>query len=82
MKSAFDVVVVGGGHNGLVAASYLAKSGKKVALMEARATLGGASISYQAFPEFPVKVSRYSYLVSLFPDEIKKDLGLKFRTLS
>ena len=82
MKSAFDVVVVGGGHNGLVAASYLAKSGKKVALIEARATLGGASISYQAFPEFPVKISRYSYLVSLFPDEIKKDLGLTFRTLS
>lgn len=82
MKSVFDVVVVGGGHNGLVAASYLAKSGKKVGLVEARANLGGATISYQAFPEFPVKVSRYSYLVSLFPDEIKKDLGLTFRTLS
>ena len=44
--------------------------------------MGGASISYQAFPEFPVQLSRYSYLVSLFPDQIKRDLGLTFRTLS
>lgn len=78
----YDVVVVGGGHNGLVAATYLAKSGKNVALIEARTTLGGASISYQAFPEFPVRLSRYSYLVSLFPDQIKNDLGLNFQTLS
>lgn len=78
----YDVVVVGGGHNGLVAANYLAKAGKKVALIEARSHLGGASISYQAFPEFPVHLSRYSYLVSLFPDQIKEDLGLTFRTLS
>ena len=82
MQPDFDVVVVGGGHNGLVAASYLAKAGKKVALVEARSNLGGASISYQAFPDFPVRLSRYSYLVSLFPDEIKRDLGLTFRTLS
>lgn len=78
----FDVIVVGGGHNGLVAATYLAKAGKKVALIEARTALGGASISYQAFPEFPVRLSRYSYLVSLFPDQIKSDLGLNFQTLS
>lgn len=77
-----EVIVVGGGHNGLVAAAYLAKAGKSVALLEARSKLGGASISYQAFPEFPVQLSRYSYLVSLFPDEIKRDLGLRFSTLS
>lgn len=78
----YDVIVVGGGHNGLVAATYLAKAGKKVGLIEAKTTLGGASISYQAFPEFPVQLSRYAYLVSLFPDQIKSDLGLNFRTLS
>lgn len=78
----YDVVVVGGGHNGLVAATYLAKAGKRTLLLEARSTLGGASISYQAFPEFPVRLSRYAYLVSLFPDQIKEDLGLSFRTLS
>ena len=81
-KPHYDVIVVGGGHNGLVAATYLAKSGKSVLLLEARENLGGASISYQAFPEFPVRLSRYSYLVSLFPDQIKRDLGLTFRTLS
>ena len=81
-RRAYDVIVVGGGHNGLVAANYLAKSGKSVALIEARTSLGGASISYQAFPEYPVRLSRYSYLVSLFPDHIKRDLGLEFRTLS
>ena len=81
-SSSYDVIVVGGGHNGLVAATYLAKAGKKVALIEARPSLGGASISYQAFPEYPVRLSRYSYLVSLFPDEIKHELGLNFRTLS
>lgn len=78
----YDVVVVGGGHNGLVAATYLAKAGKSVALIEARENIGGAAISHQAFPEFPVRLSRYSYLVSLFPDQIKRDLGMKFRTLS
>ena len=78
----YDVIVVGGGHNGLVAANYLAKAGKKVALLEARENLGGASISYQAFPEFPVRLSRYSYLVSLLPQTIISDLGLNFRTLS
>ena len=81
-NSHYEVIVVGGGHNGLVAATYLAQAGKKVALVEARTSLGGASISYQAFPDFPVHLSRYSYLVSLFPDEIKRDLGLGFHTLS
>ena len=78
----YDVIVVGGGHNGLISASYLAKAGKSVLLIEGSDHLGGASISYQAFPEHDVRLSRYSYLVSLLPDKIVKDLGIKFTTKS
>ena len=56
MNPDFDVVVVGGGHNGLVATTYLAKAGKKVALLEAQPSLGSASMNYLAFPEFPVRL--------------------------
>ena len=78
----YDVIVVGGGHNGLISATYLAKAGKSVLLIEGSDHLGGASISYQAFPEHDVRLSRYSYLVSLLPDKIVKDLGIKFTTKS
>ena len=78
----YDVIVVGGGHNGLISASYLSKAGKSVLLIEGSDHLGGASISYQAFPEHDVRLSRYSYLVSLLPDKIVKDLGIKFTTKS
>ena len=78
----YDVIVVGGGHNGLISASYLAKAGKSVLLIESSDHLGGASISYQAFPEHDVRLSRYSYLVSLLPNKIIKDLGIKFTTKS
>ena len=78
----YDVIVVGGGHNGLISAAYLSKAGKSVLLIEGSDHLGGASISYQAFPEHDVRLSRYSYLVSLLPDKIVKDLGIKFTTKS
>jgi phytoene dehydrogenase-like protein len=78
----YDAIVVGGGHNGLVAASYLAKAGKKVLLLEGAAELGGATASVRAFPEFDARLSRYSYLVALLPDQIVKDLGINFETLS
>jgi phytoene dehydrogenase-like protein len=68
--SVYDAIVVGGGHNGLVAASYLAKAGKKLLLLEAAAELGGATASVRAFPEFDARLSRYSYLVALLPDQI------------
>jgi len=77
----YDAIVVGGGHNGLVAASYLARAGKKVVLLEAEDQLGGATTSVRPFPEFDARLSRYSYLVSLLPDQIVADLGINFKTL-
>ncbi len=76
-----DVIIVGGGHNGLVAASYLAKAGKTVLLLEAHDELGGATTSVKPFPEYEAQLSRYSYLVSLLPDQIVSDLGIHFKTL-
>ena len=76
-----DVIVVGGGHNGLVAATYLAKAGKAVLLLEAQDEPGGATTSVKPFPEYDARLSRYSYLVSLLPDQIVADLGINFRTL-
>lgn len=77
----YDSIVVGGGHNGLVAATYLAKAGKSVLLLEARDESGGATTSVRPFAEYDARLSRYSYLVSLLPDQIVSDLGINFRTL-
>lgn len=77
----YDAIIVGGGHNGLVAASYLARAGKSVLLLEAHAEVGGATTSVKPFPEYEANLSRYSYLVSLLPDQIVSDLGINFRTL-
>lgn len=78
----YDVIVAGGGHNGLVAASYLAKAGKIVLLLEAADSLGGATTSVKPFPDYDARLSRYSYLVSLLPDQIVADLGIRFTTLA
>jgi len=80
--SQYEVVIVGGGHNSLVAACYLAKAGKKVLVLEANKQVGGASTSEYVFAGIEAKLSRYSYLVSLLPDQIITDLGLKFETIS
>ena len=77
-----DVTIIGGGHNGLVAATYLAKAGKSVVILEANLEIGGATQSVQAFPGFDAQLSRYSYLVSLLPDKIVSDLGLAFECIS
>ena len=78
----FDVVIVGAGHNGLVAATYLAKAGLSVAVLEATASVGGATVSQQVFPDFDARLSRYSYLISLLPDKIITDLDLDFAVKS
>ena len=82
MNEKFDVVIIGGGHNGLVAACYLALANKKTLILEAKSELGGASTSVRAFPDFDANLSRYSYLVSLLPDQILKDLAINFETIS
>ncbi len=77
----YDAVVIGSGHNGLVAACYLAKAGKSILVLEKSASLGGATTSVKAFKGVDAKLSRYSYLVSLLPDQIIKDLSLNFETI-
>ena len=81
LEKKYDAIVVGGGHNGLVASSYLARAGKKVLLLEGEGELGGATTSVRPFPEFDARLSRYSYLVSLLPDQIVSELGINFKTL-
>jgi len=73
---------MGAGHNGLVAAAYLAKAGKSVLMLEAADEIGGATASVRAFKEYDALLSRYSYLIALLPDQIVKYLGLKFETIS
>jgi phytoene dehydrogenase-like protein len=67
---------VGGGHNGLVAAAYLARAGRSCLVVERRAELGGAAVSAELFPGVPARLSRYAYLVSLLPRLIVEELGL------
>jgi len=81
-RSSYDVVIVGAGHNGLVAATYLARAGLSVLLLERLDHVGGAAVSAQAFPGRPTRLSRYSYLVSLMPERLIADLELDLRLVS
>jgi phytoene dehydrogenase-like protein len=78
LRTHYDAVVVGGGHNGLVAAGYLASAGQSVLVLERNENLGGATASWAVFPGMDARLSRYSYLVSLLPPKIVADLGLPF----
>lgn len=77
MSQRRDVVIIGGGHNGLTAAAYLAQAGLDVQVLERLDVLGGAAISARAFAGVDARLSRYSYLVSLLPQRIIDDLGLQ-----
>src|SRR5437588_13019261 len=77
MKARYDVIILGAGHNGLVAAAYLTRAGLSVLLLEKNDYIGGATTSQKVFPDYDAHLSRYSYLVSLFPEKIIRDLGLK-----
>ncbi len=75
-----DVVIVGGGHNGLVASCYLAMAGLSVLVLEKNDYIGGATRSKKVFSGVDANVSVYSYLISLLPEKILTDLGIKFKT--
>jgi phytoene dehydrogenase-like protein len=79
VRTAYDVIVVGGGHNGLTAAAYLAQAGKRVVVLERLSHVGGAAVSAQSFEGVDARLSRYSYLVSLLPARIIADLGLRIQ---
>src|SRR5690349_13022456 len=75
MPSQYDVVIVGGGHNGLVAAAYLARAGLRTLVCERRDVVGGAAVSEHPFgPEYTV--TSLSYVVSLLPADLVRDLQL------
>lgn len=74
MKSYYDVVIVGAGHNGLVTACYLARAGLSVLVVERRSVVGGAAVTEEVFPG--CKVSRLSYVSGIFQPQIAKDLRL------
>src|SRR5881398_482666 len=74
LPARYDAIVIGGGHNGLTTASYLAKAGKRVLVLERRHVLGGAAVTEEVFPGF--RFSVFSYVVSLLRPEIIRDLDL------
>ena len=74
MATTWDAIVIGGGHNGLVTAAYLARAGRKVLVLEKRPRVGGAAVTEEIFPGF--KFTMFSYVVSLLRPEIIRDLDL------
>src|SRR6266480_4556643 len=74
MVGKYDAIIIGGGHNGLVTACYLAKAGRKVLVLERRGLVGGACVTEETFPGY--KVSTAAYVNSLFRKEIVRDLRL------
>ncbi|MEP6797773.1 MAG: NAD(P)/FAD-dependent oxidoreductase [Lapillicoccus sp.] len=75
----YDDIVIGAGHNGLTAAAYLARAGRRVLVLERLDHVGGAAVSAPAFAGVDARLSRYSYLVSLLPRQLVEDLALDLR---
>ena len=76
----YDAVIVGSGHNGLVAAAYLANAGQSVLVLERNDWIGGATASQRVFPDYDAYLSRYAYLISMLPEVILDELGVAFET--
>lgn len=76
-----DVIIIGGGHNALVAAAYLGQAGRSVVVLERLNHVGGAAVSERPWDGVDARLSRYSYLVSLLPRRIIDDLGLSIDLL-
>src|SRR5690349_14588020 len=74
MSNSYDAIIIGGGHNGLTTAAYLAKAGRKVLVLERRHILGGAAVTEELYPGF--KFSVCSYVVSLLRPEVIRELEL------
>ena len=79
-RKSYDAIVIGGGHNGLVTAAYLAKAGKSVCVLERRHVLGGCTVTEELWPGY--KVSTAAYVVSLLLPEIMRELQLKHHGLA
>ena len=78
MSNSYDAIVIGGGHNGLVSAAYLARSGAKTLVLESRGTLGGAATTEAPWEDAPhLRVTRLSYVMSLMPPTIVRELDLE-----
>ncbi len=79
-KTHYDNVIIGSGHNGLIAACYLAAAGQSVLILEKNNYIGGATASQQVFPDYEAWLSRYSYLIALLSPQILSELNVRFET--
>src|SRR5712675_142987 len=75
MSTAYDAIIVGGGHNGLVCAAYLARAGRRVVVPEAREMVGGCAVTEEIWPGY--RVSTASYLSSLLQEKVVRELELE-----